>query len=91
MLGALNYMQADEIDVLVVGLPVSEVTARKSALVQCAALFCTYSTAATKAALARVTLARMSVALARNIERADHSLSYGLKSAVESATAAAEG
>ena len=33
-------------------------------LVQCAALFCTYSDAVTKAALARVTLARMSVALA---------------------------
>ncbi|MEF7612641.1 hypothetical protein V4F39_01880, partial [Aquincola sp. MAHUQ-54] len=33
-------------------------------LVQCAALFCTYPAAATKAALARVTLARMSVALA---------------------------
>lgn len=32
MLGALHYMQADEIDVLVVGLPVSEFTARKSGL-----------------------------------------------------------
>ena len=32
MLGALHYMQADEIDVLVVGLPVSEFTARKAAL-----------------------------------------------------------
>lgn len=33
-------------------------------LVQCAALFCTYPTAVTKAALARVTLAKMSLALA---------------------------
>ena len=33
-------------------------------LVQCAALFCTYPAAAAKAALARVTLAKMSVALA---------------------------
>ena len=33
-------------------------------LVQCAALFCTYPAVATKAALARVTLARMSLALA---------------------------
>ena len=33
-------------------------------LVQCAALFCTYPATATKAALARVTLAKMSLALA---------------------------
>ena len=33
-------------------------------LVQCATLFCTYPGVAAKAALARVTLARMSVALA---------------------------
>lgn len=33
-------------------------------LVQCAALFCTYPAVAAKAALARVTFAKMSVALA---------------------------
>ena len=33
-------------------------------LVQCATLFCTYPTVAAKAAFARVTLARMSLALA---------------------------
>jgi len=37
---------------------------QKFVLVQCAALFCTYPAAAAKAALARVTLAKMSVALA---------------------------
>lgn len=37
---------------------------RTLALVQCAALFCTYPAAVAKAALARVTLARMSFALA---------------------------
>lgn len=36
----------------------------ESNLVQCATLFCTYSAAATSAAFARVTLARMSVARA---------------------------
>ena len=37
---------------------------RSSTLVQCATLFCTYHAVATSAALARVTLARMSVAQA---------------------------
>ena len=40
------------------------VAARLNRLVQCATLFCTYPAVAARAAFARVTLARMSVALA---------------------------